>query len=69
MGYNKRPLHASRRELRETLRQRWLPNPSPIRGGETLTQVKGGERSNLNDKSFTEHDIIPTRGATRFQLN
>ncbi len=34
------------------------PNPSPIRGGETLTLVDGGERSNLNDKSFTEHDII-----------
>jgi len=41
--YNKRPLHASRLR-RETLRQRWLPNPSLNRGGETLTQVKGGER-------------------------
>ncbi len=48
---NKEPLHASRLR-RETLLQRWLPNPSPNRGGETLTQVKGGERSNLNDKSY-----------------
>ena len=38
--YNKEPLHASRLR-RETLLQRRLPNPSPNRSGETLTQVLG----------------------------